>query len=97
MSIFSSNKPLQQNPGEKISDCPYCGTTVYTNQPHEFCLKCGKPLPAHVISLILDKRNPKRLEIKKIIATTASLIEGYRIVQTLAIVSAVCTWNKFFS
>jgi uncharacterized protein YbjQ (UPF0145 family) len=63
---------------------------VYTNQPHQFCLKCGKPLPADIISLILDKKNPKRLEIKKIIATTAPSIEGYRVVKTLDIVSAEC-------
>jgi DNA-directed RNA polymerase subunit RPC12/RpoP len=66
MGIFSDNKTLQQNTGKKISDCPYCGTPVYVNQPHEFCMNCGKPLPPHVISLILDARDPKRLEIKKL-------------------------------
>src|SRR3954465_5422938 len=76
--------------GPIVTNCPSCGNPVHAGQPHEFCAKCGKNLGSQVMQQLRHVRDPRSGEMKRIQLTTAQTLEGFRVKQTIEIVSAEC-------
>lgn len=90
--------------GTPVANCPKCGKVVGAQHPYSHCSECGEPFPESVLVAIPSKRdalqaarsereataarNARLARAPSIILTTAGCVEGYRVSQTLDIITA---------
>ncbi len=88
--------------GTKIGECSKCHAPVGDQHPYSWCMECGEPLPEVLkdsipalaqLKLTEEEREKLDSKIQKLLVTTAPFLEGYRIVETLDVITAECVFG----
>jgi uncharacterized protein YbjQ (UPF0145 family) len=95
--------------GTVSATCPTCGNAIGSEHPYTWCIECGKQLPLDTRSAIpslraaLEAKQSARAaeeESKRklartagIILTTADRLDGYRVTETLDVITAECAFG----
>jgi len=82
--------------GVVVAKCPKCFAPIRDDHPYTWCSKCSKKLPEDIKALIpafskhINEKKEADERITKIIVTTAPMLEGFRVVKTLDIITSEC-------
>lgn len=94
--------------GAPIAQCPSCKNWIGDQHPNDWCPACSEPLPDSILEKIPTRAESTRVRQAKeaaepayitevstqsVILTTADWIEGFRVAETIDIITAECAFG----